>query len=208
MKIKAFMKKHIYAVSIIAVILTIGIVKCVVYLSSDEFDVFKIVMASRNYYKHVANYESILIQNDKKEITIDFHFKGKYSYDQLQNIRDTYKTIKNEFKQSKTKKFKDYKVILIFKALGDGFCILLVNNNDNYLDVRNFLYFKTKDVAQCFPNTTNFGTCFYREEDLADITYFNNLKYIRTIPPITKEEKDYILSVFPHCKVDCQIKDK
>lgn len=208
MKIKAFMKKHIYAVCIITVILIIAIVRCVVYLPSDEFDVFKIVMTSRKYYKHVANYESILVENDKKEITIKFDYNANHKEKDLIKIKDTYKTIKKEFKKGKGKNFKDYKVILIFRDIGDEFCILFTNNNENYLDIHNFLYFKMKDVAQNFSDTTNIFTCLYREEDLSEIIYFNNLKYISTSHPITKEEKEYILSVFPDCEVDCQIKDK
>jgi hypothetical protein len=205
MKTKLYLNKIAQYIFVFVIIICIA--SGIIYLFSDEYSIFKIVINSRKNYKYIANYGSILIDDNNKEITILFNYCSDNNKKDLINIKNTYKTIREEFEKKEYSDFNDYLIIIIFRNNGDEFCVLYTNDNNDYLEIHNYIYFEMQDISQCFPDATNVCTCLYQAEDLSGITNFNNLKYLYFPHSITIEQKNYILTIFPHCEIDAVIEN-
>lgn len=87
-----------------------------------------------------------------------------------------------------------------------------INEKKDNIDLYSNTGIPVKDLAQYFPEVSSLylepDFCNKLYESIDEIAGFHNLKYFHIEPGITEEEKETILSIFPDCQVDCEIKEQ
>lgn len=143
-----------------------------------------------------------------KHITIVYDDDWPESSKQNVCIKETCDALYKLLLEDQNSQYRDYVIDIRFRNAGEAESLNIYNLTADLTAVRIHNFSMTsvplKTIVECFPYARELSVDGVDYHDtIADIKGFEDLEYFYCALYLSKEEKDYIHSLYPDCVIEC-----